>query len=398
MKKRFTIALCGLGFLVCAVYAFYRHKDAPLVTIPLNSTVRSVEFSPDGRMVAACTKSGVALYSTADWKQKRFLPGHTDFVYWMPDHTTVITWGSYVIHYGSPRFQVLNDLARWNVSTGAQVYKRSFPLGSIVAISHDANLLAFSSSRTVIFIDSATGLSTRTLFPLNAFEPQFSPDGRYFASVAAGLNKTNPIRIWDLRTWQEVSRRQLIQASCLCYSPDGKMLATGTNTTITLWDTATWQVVRTMPAHFKYLFRLRFSSDGTRLAGGGRFERDYPQTKGPDFFWTLWDPNTGEHIADIHHSYFWEFVPKSLLAYTADNNISYWDEKDGEQLWSSSGRVRNSNNLETVTCGSLSPDHKLIVTATTFNGYDTLLGREELPLGVKAPASVIQVWNAPTPQ
>jgi WD40 repeat protein len=55
----------------------------------------------------------------------------------------------------------------------------------------------------------------------------------------------------------------------VAFSPDGKILAAGSSDgSITLWDSASGDLLRSIPAHARAVTALEFSPDGHWLASG----------------------------------------------------------------------------------------------------------------------------------
>lgn len=146
--------------------------------------------------------------------------------------------------------------------------------------------------------------STSSLTGLQGYHPaQFSPDGRY---LAAGTD-TDPegVEIWDV---QSRKRRHFLTGagvSSLCFSPDGRTLATGRRGEfLSLWDVGSgklrWkrQPKRTLqdPRFERGHLVVLFDPSGNRLLTlGGSFGR-----ADEDHRLRWWDAATGEPLEDAH--------------------------------------------------------------------------------------------------
>jgi WD40 repeat protein len=109
----------------------------------------------------------------------------------------------------------------------------------------------------------------------------FSPDGSLIASSGTSLI------IWDFAQRREIAQLELPGGEigfthCVAFSADGRFVAAGTgsqrgfgqpyeNCAIKIWDVARHQLVRILP-HDTPVARLQFSTDGSRIIGGGQSE------------------------------------------------------------------------------------------------------------------------------
>ncbi len=94
----------------------------------------------------------------------------------------------------------------------------------------------------------------------------FSPDGK---SLVTGTNTSGGIRVYDVATHKEAG---LLEAepkttfACAAFSPDGKLLVTSGGNKILVWDFAERKLLTKFEAHTKGVRSLAFTPDGKTLA------------------------------------------------------------------------------------------------------------------------------------
>jgi glucose repression regulatory protein TUP1 len=101
---------------------------------------------------------------------------------------------------------------------------------------------------------------------------RFSLDGRY---VATGCNRL--ASIYDVETGQQVAQLQDMQINdegdlyirSVCFSPDGKYLATGAeDKIIRVWEIATAKIIHQFTGHEQDIYSLDFARNGRLIASG----------------------------------------------------------------------------------------------------------------------------------
>ena len=96
----------------------------------------------------------------------------------------------------------------------------------------------------------------------------FSPDGKLLAS---GSSDDKTIRLWNVETGREIQvlRRHTGLVTSVAFSPDGKLLASGsTDETIRLWNIETGTEIRVLAGHTDTVRSVAFSPNGKLLASG----------------------------------------------------------------------------------------------------------------------------------
>jgi WD40 repeat protein len=149
---------------------------------------------------------------------------------------------------------------------------------SDVAFAPDGRTIASAGCEgTIALWDAETGRVRATL----AGHPQllrdmgvyvkvvaFAPDGATLASTA--LLDPN-VRLWDVATGRlrATLPQEGLKLSSLAFAPDGRVLATAGDHTLTFWDVRTGQARRTWPCDRHPFSAVAFSPDGAWLALGG---------------------------------------------------------------------------------------------------------------------------------
>lgn len=172
--------------------------------------------------------------------------------------------------------------------------------------------------------------------------------------------------------WQ---RAEKWPVNAVCFSPDGKTLATGgqrgqvrlaSEHAVKLWETATGRLLRTFVAANTSIDALSFSPDGKLLAGGGTGRT-----------LLLWEVATGVPLKKLPGHTDWVktvvFSPdgKTLASGGVDNTIRLWDVTTGQQkrllTVPDKGKQRSLDHYS-VHGLAFSPDGHTLAAAYFYNG------------------------------
>jgi WD40 repeat protein/serine/threonine protein kinase len=379
-------------------------KDGP-------GSIRAVDFSPDGRLVASARNDSTGATHAIDLWEARSgqrlqtilsaSRAHVLDLAFRPDGRRLTAAHSF------------EGVVMWDIETGREVGRLTEQAGQVarVAYSADGRFLASASDDGQIWIrDGATnqklrvlegdsiafgglalgpsgssvaassGTATVFLWDLDARVTDstleghdgdvvfaaYSPDGR----VLASCGKDNVVRLWEVatRTLQHTLRGQKGMIFGVSFSPDGNRLASASRDgTVIIWDTKGGRALRTFTGHEGPVLGVAFHPDGRRVAsaGGG----DPPAGSSSDRSIRIWDAVTGDELLRLegHQTQVrWvTFSPDGRCLASSghyDGTVRIWDSETGRAVRTLDAGTRGAGVL------AFSPDGHALAAAAQSGG------------------------------
>lgn len=287
-------------------------------------------FSPDGATLASRGENPtvVQLWDVGAGRRRAELRcgnPRTVPVAFSPDSTIVATGESRVLRL-------------WDVATGRQrvalnghgehaVSRLAFnPSGSTLASGGDDG--------TVVLWDVAAGKPrARIVYPVNndrIYAVEFSPDG---AMIATGSNDWggSRVRLWDSTTGKHLAQltgREFSSVNAIAFSPDGNTLAVGSDKELRIWDVTSRKQLAELN-RYTAISKLIFSPDGATLVSLNSSFYQEP---------TLWDAATWQVRAKLVI----QGEKVQAMACSPDGGTVATGTPNGVWLWDvSSGKLRS---------------------------------------------------------
>lgn len=191
--------------------------------------------------------------------------------------------------------------------------------------------------------------------------------------IAAGNFADNFLRLYDIENGKQIKEIRGCRRNItgLAYSPNGKLIAAGSDKDIKLWDVSTNKEAKTISGHADFIYSIAFSPDSKHLLSGS-----YDRTA------KLWNVETGTevahlkgHIAPIQQAV---FSPDGSMIATAshDKTVRIYTAT-GDYLLTLRG---HTSKVETV---AFSKNGKLVATGAfdkTVRLWDSESGVEILTM------------------
>jgi len=352
------------------------------------SSVNSVSFSPDGKLIASAGSYGTVIFWDLSGKEQKKLDAHSagiNTITFSPDGDKFATAGD----DGLARIWDKSGEKLTEIKQGKKVFSVSF--------SPDGKLLATAADDKAARIWDLSGKEQNKFEDFEDFvtDVSFSPDGKHLATAA----DNGVTRIWNL-SGREIAKLQGHRGTVLeaTFSPNGEYLITsGRDGTVRLWNLFAREEEGVELSGFsKDINTISFSPDGEYILGAG--------DEGIARIWDSSGKEQAQWIANPRGA-IWNLAyspdGKSVVTAGYNNIVTIWDlegnsqatlkghkawvnsvsfSKDGKfivtsgadqtaRLWNPSGEELAvlSGHKAVVGVVSISPDNKHIVT-TDWHG------------------------------
>lgn len=200
-----------------------------------DGAVSGLAFSPDSRLLAACTTVDEPIIWARDGRQFEGVwrpAGNYSALAFSPAGGTLALWcADGVLFYTVPAWDPIGGISF--TQDEAEVYLLQYtPDGKrLVCVTESAFSLSGASTCRLHLRELETDAEPRTTtVPARTRAAALSPDGRYFASIVHDdLHSPGEILFWDLLQWSEAGRLEWNPEDALndlAFSPDGHTLAT----------------------------------------------------------------------------------------------------------------------------------------------------------------------------
>ena len=217
-----------------------------------NAYIYSVAFSPDGKTLASGSENGkIRLWDVTMGQYRVTLEGHRSAVRsvaFSPDGKTLASGSSDT------------TIRLWNATTGSYkvTLEGHYREVNSVTFSPDGKTLASGSERTIRLWDATTGFHKKTI----------EQSGSNVAFVENGKTLVSGNRLYDATTGQLLQTLNVSNLNYVSINLDATILAGVSSSRILLWDIATEIEVASLTGHTSTIYSLAFSPDGKILASG----------------------------------------------------------------------------------------------------------------------------------
>lgn len=306
--------------------------------------IHSVAFSPDGKTVIAGSKKNVKVWNVKTGSQLKTLEIEK------PRGVLISPDGKMIAGFTD------DFILLWDAASGRQLHKIAMEGGYYkttfaIAFSPDGAKVAAATKQGAYILNTANGKKIRNLgSKARKVDAKFIPRSNALVLSADGQTK-----IFDAATDKLLFSITGHLSGC---SPDGKTLATVSDSTAYLWDAATGSLRQKLAGHWGHIKMVTFGPRNKTVATSparGRTE--------------IWDLSTGELVSTIHtyddyETMHFAFSPDGKRVITTGEGFfsaQVWDAKTGEGIYT----LKSDYNID-MAIGYYIADGKSIITVNVF--------------------------------
>lgn len=348
-----------------------RHDGLPENTIARlgKGGVNIMRFSPDGTRLVVGTDVGLWVYNLTDSTETSLSTGYTgriNALAFSADGKTLASGG-----YNNPVIKL------WEMETSTQLTTIPFTdlSNSVKALAfHKDKLIGIDTFDRIIHWNLNTDRNMEIVNRFTAFGTAvaFAKKGHIFASA----DHNGTIHLWLAASGEKyatlgkqpgflekfienlVGKPKARAISALAFSPDAKILATGSiDKTVQVWDTEKQKKLGDIEGHNGWITAVAVSEDGKTLATGDT-----------DKVIKLWDIDTQQQRATLsghtHGIATLTFSPdgKTLASSSYDGTIRFYNQENGQEI-----EILTAGHTESIKTVAFSEDGATL-TSAAFNG------------------------------
>lgn len=314
-------------------YLGWDTSDIPIYSLGDQGIVTSLDYSPDGAILASAFDNGTIIIWNVNTQKPLFDPIQHNFhlhedwkgITFSSDGNLLISYSTYHVFVWYLSGKNNENLQSQSI-TGQQLGDTVTEIVSAISISTDGAKLALGDESGAV-----------SIWDLETFQPvgqqlqtssasitslSFAPD----SNILIAGSEDGVITVWDVSTRRVISsplKGHFNSVTSLSFSPDATTLASGSQDgTVILWDAKEWEPIRQpIAGHGSTITSIRFDENGGNLHVGES-----------DASYSQWNLETRELINQSSSNVLGNvsvvaFSPDGEhLAYSTDkNNIAVWD-------------------------------------------------------------------------